>query len=169
YSLSYSKISLTAMTQIITRQPKYLESMFSTIPNEDVFRVYRKRHGCCGMGGTDTTTVTNARLLKRFEEWRCCGRGTSEDTMIFLKDIQLLSQVNPRRRCNLSSWLLACFTCTWPCYLCCVMCCRRRTRVIEVRGAFGTEEFLIPYVDVRDACAQIPAAAAFSYKARNYI
>ncbi|CAF1688396.1 unnamed protein product, partial [Didymodactylos carnosus] len=40
-------------------------------------------------------TLTTSRILRRFQAWRCCGNGATWDTMIFLKDIELMGQANP--------------------------------------------------------------------------
>ncbi|CAF1353566.1 unnamed protein product [Didymodactylos carnosus] len=92
------------------------------------------------------------RLLKRYSVWRCCGKGETLDTMIYLKDIEYIRQYNPKEKncCQNVCSRLFCLCGTHP-------------QAIELRGGFGTETLQLDRSEIGQACVDIPMAIS-NYK-----
>ena len=149
-------IRRTAMQRvhIVNGQPQAPGNIFALAPSEQVHRIFVKKPGGCECGPTYTVTLTDARLLQRYQEFACCGQGARLDQMLFLSDISAISDYVAKRSC--------CPSCSLCCILFCLcaLCCKCSSeKLIGIRGAFGEEVFVFDLKDIPSALAEIPAAA----------
>ena len=138
--------------RVFSEQPQVAANIFAMAPSEKVHRIFVKKPGGCGCGPTYTVTLTDARLIQRYQEYACCGDGRRVDNMLFLSDISAISDSVMARSC--------CPSCNCCVILCACCCCRGSYgKAIGIRGAFGEEVFIFALEDVPSALADIPAAA----------
>jgi hypothetical protein len=117
-------------------------------------------------------TLTNARIIQRFQDHMCGMKTNRADSMLFLSDISTIKDTVERKclTCNGCScslcFLLLCFPIG---FLCCLSrcCCAKKTPIpIGFIGGFGTEVFTFSSDNVSQALSDIPAAA-MPYKTSN--
>ena len=137
------------------QQPQYhIPNSFGMFSNEKLLYDWRRKQGCCGSGGTHFTTLTDQRLLSRFEECVCCGcccDPAHDDSSIFLHDIAQLLE-STRARSGLQVLL------TNLCVCCSCFC--RGPKVLELRGSFGWQVAVLSKDDIGIAKPAIADAIA---------
>jgi len=136
----------------ITKQPRNqdIHNSFSLMGNEHHLRTWTFKEGTCGCTGSYYITLTDTRLLLRFEDTTCCRCCCSEashhDASIFLRDIAEMRESSEGRDC-----------CAHSCGGCCGCCCHR-PKYMELRGTFGSEILHVSKEDMPKAQIEIPAA-----------
>jgi hypothetical protein len=120
---------------------------FGIFNGEKLLYDWRMEQGCSGCGGTHYTTLTDNRLLTRYEECvcsSCCSEPAHNDSSIFLYDIAQLVESTQARNCL-----------DILCIKCCSCCCRG-PKYLQVRGSFTSE---IIYLSKEDMPIAKPAIA----------
>jgi hypothetical protein len=143
---------------IVITQPKQydIRSNFGMYPGERLLFHCKLETGCCKLGDTYYTSVTDTRYVSRVEQFICCGcccKRPSSDKCIYLRDIAELDEVRDGFYCW--DWCCDCW-CNWCCKhllnncfcLCC--CCPLLPKRLQLRGAFGTHTIRIHGNDVPD-------------------
>ena len=119
----------------VVQQPQQaVYNSFGLFNGENLLENWSHEAGCCGCGGTHFTTLTNDRLLSRYEEYRCftcCCEPPRRDSSMFLFDIGQLVDTMEAKGCL----AVLCPT------LC--SCCCERVKVLQARGTFGSENDFI--------------------------
>ena len=98
--LSLLSFSLRTNSAVhITQQPRAnVINSFNVMNNESVIESWQRTRGCFGCAGTSFTTLTDQRLLTRFEEClfcKCMCEPARTDSSIYLRDIARLSSGKP--------------------------------------------------------------------------
>ncbi|CAF1199786.1 unnamed protein product [Adineta steineri] len=119
---------------------------FGIMGNENFLHKWTVEQRNCGSTTTYHTTLSDARLLIRTEKRKCCMKHHM-NVSIILQDIAGIRESRNTRHC-------CCFLCT-----CCGRCCRT-PRLFEVRGIFGSHQFIIPKEDVLFLQYEISVKAA---------
>jgi hypothetical protein len=130
----------------VTKQPNNYEiyNTFSMMGNENCLHEWIFEKRICGCITTHYNTLTDARLLTRKNTRYCCYQGDHTDYSIFLRDIAEI-----RRLTELHE--------NCPCCRCCIHCCRS-SKIIELRGTFGSKRISIPIEDMENLQIEISAA-----------
>jgi hypothetical protein len=141
----------------ITKQPRNqnqdIHNSFSLMGNEHHLRTWIFKEGTCECTGSYYTTLTDTRLLLRFEDSTCCKCCSSEanhhDASIFLRDIAEMRESTQGRD-----------SCAHSCGKCCGCCgcCCNTPKYMELRGTFGSEILHVSKEDMPKAQVEIPAA-----------
>jgi hypothetical protein len=135
----------------ITKQPRDydIHNSFGLMGNEHLLRTWTFKEGTCGCTGSYYTTLTDTRLLLRFEDTACCsccGEASHIDASIFLRDIAEMRESRDGQDC-----------CSRACSTCCGCCCHS-PKHLELRGSFGTEILHVSHGDMPKVQIEIPAA-----------
>lgn len=123
------------------------------------------RSKICGCGPIHTVTLTDARIIQRFQDYICGCKGDHVDSMLFLSDISSIKdrvEGRPfcRCRCSCASCvLLLCFPIEFLCCFCRCCCSSDIPVPISLNGAFGIEVFTFSHHVANTALSDIPAAA----------
>jgi hypothetical protein len=140
----------------ITGQPQQydIHSNFGMFPGERLLFHCEMKTGCCKLGDTYYTSVTDTRYVARREECICCGcccKKPHTDHCIYLHDIAQLQEVRDNVCC-----IYGCGCCSC---LCC--CCQNLTsKRLQLRGAFGSQLIYINGTDKPDFEGMITEAIA---------
>jgi hypothetical protein len=135
----------------VTQQPQqFVANSFGMFNGEKLLHGWEKKVwcGCCG---THFTTLTDNRLLTRFEEYVCCScccDPAHNDSSLFLYDIAQLLESSDGRSCCLEMFLACCSCC----------CCSPKQ--LLVRGSFGFQTIYLSKNDVTMAKPAIAEAVA---------
>ena len=122
-----------------------IHSNFRLFPEENVLFQSKLETGCCKLGDTYYTTVTNTRFVSRKEEFVCCncwGERPYSDQCIYLHDIAELREEKQTCGSSKSLWKLCCGPCL------CLCCCCIGPKLLQLRGSFGTQLIHIVGPDV---------------------
>jgi hypothetical protein len=131
--------------------------------NENIQKLYECQEGCSGCCGPKTiVALTNSRLIVRQQQSNaCCGatKGAHSDRAIFLHDIAVMRESQQATTGVCMALFIGCMTCTWPCLLC-MLCCRSccggdKPKILEFKGAFGSENVTFKHLDVLNAAFDI--------------
>jgi hypothetical protein len=101
---------------------------FNVFNGENLIQTFQYEQGCCGCGGTHFVTLTDQRILTRWEEYsacKCCCEPARNDASTFLFDIAQLST---------SSKGIGC--CGTLCSACCCCCTPRFTTINALLGYY---------------------------------
>jgi len=154
---------LIESNQPIIVQPMQINNVFGITPGERILEMYECDQTVCGYGPTYTVTLSDARIIQRFQDHMCCCTCTFVDSMLFLSDISSIKNSVERRCFNPFScaffWSALCFPITLLCCFCSCLCAKDIPVPISLKGAFGTEVFTFSHHVVSTALANIPAAA----------
>ena len=148
----------------VVQQPMNINNVFSITGDETIRRRYECDETVCGCGATYSVTLTDARIIQRYQDHVCGCNGSNVDSMLFLSDISSIKDrveregLCPKAGCGVSGCCMCLF---FPIgLLCCLLHkCSDKGVPITLKGAFGTEVFTLPGGQVRQALADIPAAA----------
>jgi hypothetical protein len=113
---------------------------------ENLVNGWQMEQGCSGCSGTHYTTLTDNRLLTRYEESVCfnsCCDPAYNDSSIFLYDIAQIHETTQAKSCL-----------EILCTKCCGCC--RGAKYLELRGSFSSQ---IIYLSTKDASIAKPAIA----------
>ncbi|CAF1474880.1 unnamed protein product, partial [Adineta ricciae] len=121
--------------------PNLFLNTFSTLNGENVIRSYQCSEGCSPICGPKSSVVfTDKRIIARHQEpdgCGCCSNISHVDTVIFMRDIEVMKETDQSTGTRLAALIMV-LTCTWPILLCKV-CCGDHPKVLEIKGAFGSE------------------------------
>jgi len=150
---------------IIIQQPTQIDNVFTITPEEHICQTYECDQRVCGCGPVYTVTLTNARIIERFQDYMCCCKGDYVDSMLFLSDISSIHSsgrgVN-YRPCTCSCtlcYLVLCWPLEFLCCLCRCFCSNDIPIPVILNGPFGKEVFTFSHRTVLSALGEIPAAA----------
>jgi hypothetical protein len=146
-------------------QPIQIDNVFAITPEEEMRQIYECDTKVCGCGSTYTVTLTNARIIQRFQDYVCGCKANHVDSMLFLSDISNIKSTGERRCCDPCT--ATCASCLLVLFfpielLCCFWRCLFSKDIpipIALNGAFGKEVFIFSHHAVSSALADIPAAA----------
>lgn len=113
---------------------------FNLLPSEKVYREWDYRDNSCCCDESYHTTLTDIRLLTRYEEYvccECCSEPSHTDSAIFLRDIDQMRECRGEQPTFLCLFLII-ISCTWPCYLIRRIFCPK-SKALEIFGSFGSE------------------------------
>ena len=120
----------------VTHQPQgNVSNSFNVFNGENLIQNWQFDQGCCGCGGTHFVTVTDQRLLTRFEEYsacKCCCEPARADSAIYLFDIAQLATVFARTA-----------ACGGLCSGCCCCCKKVGPNSLYAFGAFPTHQIIV--------------------------
>lgn len=138
---------------VVTTQPRRIEiaNSFELMGNENLLNSWEIEDKRCACGESHNVTLTDARLLLRSEDMNCCGCCDSDhtDSSIFLRDIaEMRESTTGDDRC---SWC-----CIQRCPCC--SCCCSISKLIEIRGIFGSKYLHVKKEDLPKVQVEIPAA-----------
>jgi hypothetical protein len=139
----------------VVNQPQhFIANSFGMFNGETLLHDWKLEQGCCGCAGSYYTTLTDTRLLNRYEECVCCScccDPAHNDSAIFLHDIAQMVEATQARGClNIL------------CAKCCVFCpcCCRGPKILQVRGSFSSYILHLTKHDVAIAKPAIAEAIA---------
>jgi hypothetical protein len=149
----------TRSNYAVLEQPANIKNVFTIVSGEQILQTYECDRKVCGCGPIYTVTLTDARIIQRYQDYCCCCRADHVDQMLFLSDI---SSIKDRVANRCLSWCSCdCLLCLF--FLCCCLfqcCCSKDSAIpISLNGAFGSEVFIFSRRNVERALAEIPAAA----------
>ena len=131
-------------------------TVFQAQGNEQIVRNYLLEEGCSKCGPKTMVTLTNNRLLTRYQEGCSCCATQNTDTAIFLHDIECIrAGKNEVQSCYVI--LLAFLTGTCLCLLCSCFC--EKPRRLQLKGGFGEEWIGFRKQDIDNAANEISAYA----------
>jgi hypothetical protein len=116
----------------IKKQPVN-QDVYNTFPvmgNEEVLYEYTQENKFCGCSDIYYTTLTDARVLIRIDTTTCCNQQDYTDSSLFLRDIAVIRLIRESR------------------------CCRK-SKIMELRGIFGSKILRIPENDMNDLQMEI--------------
>lgn len=136
-----------------------INSSFNLLPSEKIYREWEFRDSMCCGESINYTTLTDIRLLSRYQENVCCG-GSSDashtDSSIFLRDIDQMRECRGEQP-TFFYLLWITLICAWPCYVI-RRICFPKPKALEIFGSFGSEVIRLSREDM--AIAQVDLATA---------
>lgn len=143
-----------------------IHSNFKMFPGENLLFRSKMKTGCCKLGDTYFTSLTDTRYVARREQficcYCCCARPYSE-SCIYLHDIAELRE--ERLICGSSNpwWNCICAPCS--CFCCCF---GAPTKRLELVGSFGSHLIHIYGKDIPDFETTIAGATAKQKVSNRY-
>ncbi len=137
-------------TAFVTGQPKQydIHSNFGMFAGERLLYHSKMKSGCCKLGDTYHTSVTDTRYVARTEHWVCCDccfKRPHSDSCIYLNDISELHEVRDAICCENRCSTFFCHLCT------CLYCCRCLVhKRLQLCGSFGSHTVHIDGKDIAD-------------------
>lgn len=138
---------------------KPINNTFNLLTSEKIYREWNYSDNTCCCSDAYHTTLTDIRLLTRYQEHVCCD-GCSEpsntDSAISLRDI---SQIRECRGEQPTFFFLLWITlvCAWPCYVVRRIFCPK-PKCLEIYGSFGSEIVRLRKEDMSFAQVDISTA-----------
>ncbi len=65
---------------IIICQPTQIDNVFAIAPGERICQTYQCDERVCECGPVYTVTLTEARIIQRFQDYMCCCKGDYVDS-----------------------------------------------------------------------------------------
>jgi hypothetical protein len=148
-------------TAFISAQPKQydIHSNFGMFPGEHLLYHSEMQTGCCDIGDTYFTSVTDTRYVARAEICVCCGcccKRPQDDTCIYLEDVAQLREVKKCPNC-VACLCCICMSCNRKdveddddCVACRFCCLCLMSKKLQLRGSFGSHTVQIRSEDRAD-------------------
>jgi hypothetical protein len=134
------------------------------LSGENILQQYECEEGCSKCcGPTFSIALTDTRLIAREQAPNrciCCCPGPHIDTAIYLRDIEVLKESGQKGHGLCLALFISCISGSCLCFLlglCCGSCCGDRTKVVSLRGGFGTEMLTFKLADAIQAVNQVSA------------
>lgn len=136
-----------------------VNNSFNLLPSEKVYREWDYHDSLCFCNNAYFTTLTDIRLLTRYQEYVCCAscsEPSHTDSAIFLRDIDQMRECRGEQP-TFFFLLWITLICAWPCYVVRRIFCPR-PKCLEAFGSFGSEIIRIKKEDMPVAQVDISTA-----------
>lgn len=122
----------------LTDQPRLpdIHNSFRLMGNEKLLHQWKTDDGVCCCTTTHYATLTDTRVLLREKEEYCCGKASTLDASIFLRDIAEMNESTESK-----------------------FCCSASMTLVELRGIFGSEKLFVSKENIRTLQIDIAASA----------
>ncbi|CAF1399643.1 unnamed protein product [Adineta ricciae] len=139
-------------------EPNLPRNTFSILDGEHFIRLYQCNEGCSSCCGPKSNVIFTAkRIIVRHQDPAfccCCCEGHHIDTAIFMRDIEVMKESTDTTMNSCMAVMVLILTCTWPLILC-KGCCGDYAKIMEVKGAFGSELLKFKQEDFKYAADQL--------------